>query len=159
MKTVVCPGSFDPITNGHLDIIQRASGLFDRVIVLVAQNSDKQNVFTAGERMEMVRRTTAGLPNVEVDADGGLLVDYLQRVGAQGIVKGLRAVSDFEYEFQMALTNRKLLPGCDTIFFTTSGENMYLSSSIVRQVCRLGGDISGFVPEAVREQIIAKLHP
>lgn len=157
MKTVVCPGSFDPITNGHLDIIQRASGLFDRVIVLVAQNVDKHNTFTAPERVGMVEQVTAGLPNVVVDSDGGLLVDYLQRVGAQGIVKGLRAVSDFEYEFQMALTNRKLLPGCDTIFFTTSGENMYLSSSIVRQVGRLGGDISGFVPDCVREQIIQKL--
>ncbi len=159
MKTVVCPGSFDPVTNGHVDIIQRASGLFDRVIVLVAYNAAKQSHFTVEERMAMLRKATGRLPNVEVDCDAGLLVDYLQRVDAHAIVKGLRAVSDFEYEFQMALTNRKLLPGCDTIFFTTSGENMYLSSSIVRQVCSLGGDISGFVPDCVRGEIVAKLRP
>lgn len=159
MKTVVCPGSFDPITNGHLDIIQRASGLFDRVIVLVAFNAAKQSVFTVEERKEMIRRATADLPNVEVDAFDGLLVDYIREHRASAIVKGLRALSDFEYEFQMALTNRKLLPDCETIFFTTSGENMYLSSSIVRQVCRLGGDISGFVPSCVQEEIIQKLQP
>ena len=159
MKTVVCPGSFDPITNGHLDIIQRASGLFDRVIVLVAFNAAKQSVFTVEERKEMIRRATADFPNVEVDAFDGLLVDYIREHHASAIVKGLRALSDFEYEFQMALTNRKLLPDCETIFFTTSGENMYLSSSIVRQVCRLGGDISGFVPSCVQEEIIQKLQP
>lgn len=159
MKTVVCPGSFDPITNGHLDIIQRASGIFDRVIVLVAANQEKHNFFTVEERVEMIRRVVreTGLSNVEVDWDSGLLVSYIQRVGAAAIVKGLRAVSDFEYEFQMALTNHKLLPQCETIFFTTSSRNMYLSSSIVRQVGRLGGDITGFVPPCVYEQIHEKL--
>ncbi len=159
MKTVVCPGSFDPITNGHLDIIQRASGIFDRVIVLVAANQEKHNFFTVQERVEMIRRVAeeTGLSNVEVDSDSGLLVNYIQRVGAAAIVKGLRAVSDFEYEFQMSLTNHKLLPECETIFFTTSSRNMYLSSSIVRQVGQLGGDITGFVPPCVYEQIHKKL--
>ena len=159
MKTVVCPGSFDPITNGHLDIIQRASGIFDRVIVLVAANQEKHNFFTVQERVEMIRRVAeeTGLSNVEGDSDSGLLVNYIQRVGAAAIVKGLRAVSDFEYEFQMSLTNHKLLPECETIFFTTSSRNMYLSSSIVRQVGQLGGDITGFVPPCVYEQIHKKL--
>ena len=159
MKTVVCPGSFDPITNGHLDIIQRASGIFDRVIVRVAANQEKHNFFTVQERVEMIRRVAeeTGLSNVEVDSDSGLLVNYIQRVGAAAIVKGLRAVSDFEYEFQMSLTNHKLLPECETIFFTTSSRNMYLSSSIVRQVGQLGGDITGFVPPCVYEQIHKKL--
>lgn len=159
MKTVVCPGSFDPITNGHLDIVKRASGIFDRVIVLVAANQEKHNFFTTGERVEMIRKVVGeeGLSNVEVDSDSGLLVNYIQRVGAVAIVKGLRAVSDFEYEFQMSLTNHKLLPECETIFFTTSSRNMYLSSSIVRQVGKLGGDITGFVPPCVYEQIHQKL--
>lgn len=159
MKTVVCPGSFDPITNGHLDIIQRASGLFDRVIVLVAMNQEKKSFFSAAERVEMIRRVVeeSSLANVEVDTDDGLLVNYLQRVGAAAIVKGLRAVSDFEYEFQMSLTNHKLLPECETIFLTTSSKNMYLSSSIVRQVGGLGGDITQFVPPCVYRQIHEKL--
>ena len=159
MKTVVCPGSFDPITNGHLDIIQRASGLFGRVIVLVAYNADKHATFTVEERKSMIRRAVAQYPNVEVDAFDGLLVDYIRQHRASAIVKGLRAMSDFEYEFQMALTNRRLLPGCETLFFTTSGENMYLSSSIVRQVGGLGGDISAFVPACLREEIARKLCP
>ena len=159
MKTVVCPGSFDPITNGHMDIIRRASGIFDRVIVLVASNQEKRCFFTARERADMIRRVVLeeGLPNVEVDQDDGLLVNYIQRVGAVAIVKGLRAVSDFEYEFQMSLTNHKLLPECETIFFTTSSRNMYLSSSIVRQVGTLGGDITQFVPPCVYPQIQGKL--
>lgn len=159
MKTVVCPGSFDPVTNGHLDIIHRAAGLFDRVIVLVASNQEKRCFFTADERVEMIRRVIAaeGLANVEADKDDGLLVDYVRRVGASAIVKGLRAVSDFEYEFQMSLINRKLLPGCETVFFTTSTRNMYLSSSIVRQVGGLGGDITGLVPPCVYQQIHRKV--
>lgn len=159
MKTVVCPGSFDPVTNGHMDIISRAAGLFDRVIVLVSRNQEKKNFFTADERADMIRRAVEaeGLTNVEVDQDDGLLVNYVRRVGAAAIVKGLRAVSDFEYEFQMSLTNRKLLPECETIFFTTSSKNMYLSSSIVRQVGGLGGDISEFVPPCVYQEIVSKV--
>ena len=157
MKTVICPGSFDPITNGHLDIIQRTSGLFDRVIVLVAANQEKKNYFTPEERQEMIRKATADLPNVEVEYFDGLLVDYVRDHGACAIIKGLRAVSDFEYEFQMAMTNHKLYPDCETIFFTPSPRNMYLSSSIVRQVGGLGGDISCFVPACLLEEIRDKL--
>ena len=159
MAIAICPGSFDPVTNGHLDIIHRASRLFEKVIVLVIINPDKTPLFTSEERVEMIRRVAeeTGLSNVEVDSDSGLLVNYIQRVGAAAIVKGLRAVSDFEYEFQMSLTNHKLLPECETIFFTTSSRNMYLSSSIVRQVGQLGGDITGFVPPCVYEQIHKKL--
>ncbi len=157
MKTVICPGSFDPVTNGHLDIIQRASGLFDRVIVLLAANQEKKNYFTPEERREMICKVTRDLPNVEVDVFSGLLVDYVREQGACAIIKGLRAVSDFEYEFQMALTNHKLYPHCETIFFTPSPRNMYLSSSIVRQVGGLGGDISGFVPACILDEIREKL--
>lgn len=159
MKTVVCPGSFDPITNGHLDIIRRAASLFDRVIVLVASNQEKKCFFTADERVEMIGRVirAEGLDNVEADQDDGLLVNYVKRVGAAAIVKGLRAISDFEYEFQMSLTNRSLLPECETVFFTTSTKNMYLSSSIVRQVGGLGGDIAPFVPACVYRQIVEKV--
>ena len=159
MKTVVCPGSFDPITNGHMDIIRRAGDLFDRVIVLVASNQEKKCFFTADERVEMIRRVIEEekLDNVEADRDDGLLVNYVRRVGAVAIVKGLRAISDFEYEFQMSLINRKLLPGCETIFFTTSPKNLYLSSSIVRQVGGLGGDITQFVPSCVYQQIFNKV--
>ena len=157
MRTVICPGSFDPVTNGHLDIIQRASGLFDRVIVLVAANQEKKNFFTPEERREMILKVTKNLPNVEVDVFSGLLVDYVRDRQACAIVKGLRAVSDFEYEFQMAMTNHKLYPDCETIFFTPSPRNMYLSSSIVRQVGGLGGDISSFVPACILEEIQRKL--
>ena len=153
MKTVVCSGSFDPITNGHLDIIQRASSLFDHVIVLVAANQEKHSHFTLEERKSMIEEVISDLPNVEVDIFGGLLVDYIREKEAVAIVKGLRAVSDFEYEFQMAMTNQKLCPSCDTLFFTPSPQNMYLSSSIVRQVAALGGDITGFVPACLTEKI------
>ncbi|MEG1686750.1 MAG: pantetheine-phosphate adenylyltransferase [Angelakisella sp.] len=161
MKTVVCPGSFDPVTNGHLDIIRRASGLFDRVIVLVAYNLEKQGVFPPEERCRMLQKVVSNDPalsNVTVEMWSGLLVDFLQKSQASAIVKGLRAVSDFEYEFQMALTNNKLLPGCETLFFTPSADNMYLSSKIVRQVCSLGGDITDFVPGCVLGDIRHKLY-
>lgn len=160
MKTVVCPGSFDPITNGHLDIIRRASGLFDRVIVLVAYNVEKHGTFSPRERCILIREVLESEPsltNVTVESWSGLLVDFMKQREVGAIAKGLRAVSDYEYEFQMALTNRKMLPGCETVFFTPSAEYMYLSSSIVRQVCSLGGDIRDFVPPAVHEAISAKL--
>lgn len=156
MKLAICPGSFDPITNGHLDVIQRAAKLFDKVIVLVAVNAGKHALFTPEERCKLIRHTVAGLPNVEVDAYGGLLADYAREKKAVAIVKGLRAMSDFEYEFQMALTNRKLCAGVETVFLTTSAEYMYLSSSLVKEVAGLGGDISEFVPACVLEDILTK---
>ncbi|HXK78253.1 MAG TPA: pantetheine-phosphate adenylyltransferase [Oscillospiraceae bacterium] len=157
MKIAVCPGSFDPVTYGHLDIVRRAAALFDEVIILVVTNPDKHCVFTAEERCDMIRRVVGNLPNVKVDSHGGLLADYCRKHGAAAIVKGLRAVSDFEYEFQMALANKKLLPDADTVFLTTNAENMYLSSSLVRQIASLGGDISPFVPEEIREEIRIRL--
>lgn len=156
MKTAVCPGSFDPITKGHIDIITRASKLFDKVIVLVSVNFDKTYTFTAEERCDMVRDSVAHLPNITVDRFDGLLADYVRDNNASAIVKGLRAVSDFEYEFQMALANKKLHEEAETVFLTTSGENMYLSSSLVRQIASFGGDISDFVPEQIRQKIVAR---
>ena len=155
MKTVVCPGSFDPITNGHLDIIQRASGIFDKVIVLVAVNQEKKCFFTPQERVEMIRRVVeeAGLKNVQVDSDGGLLVSYIQRAGACAIVKGLRAVSDFEYEFQMTALNYQLDKELETLFIMSTPQHMYLSSSIVREIASLGGDVSQFVSPCVEEAL------
>ena len=156
MAIAICPGSFDPVKNGNLDIIHRASRLFEKVIVLVIINPDKTPLFTSEERVEMIRRSI-DLPNVEVDSYRGLLADYVKRSGATVIVKGLRAVTDFEYEFQMALINKKLAPFAETMFLTTDASNMYLSSSVVRQVGSFGGDISPFVPEQIREQIAGRL--
>ena len=157
MKIAICPGSFDPVTHGHLDIIRRAACLFDKVIVLVMTNSSKQPLFTKEERMTFLRRSTTGLSNVEGDSYGGLLADYAKQHRATVIVKGLRAMSDFEYEFQMALTNRKLNPEAETVFLTTTAEHMYLSSSLVKQVAGLGGDISGFVPDCIMPDIMKKI--
>lgn len=156
--TAVCPGSFDPVTVGHLDIIRRAAGMFSDVIVVVGTNSSKKPSFTADERMEMIRVACADIPNVRVDKNGGLLADYARQVGARAIVKGLRAMSDFEYEFQMALTNKKLNPEVETVFLTTQAENMYLSSSMVKEIASMGGDIRDFVPEAIHETIIKRLY-
>ena len=148
MKTVICPGSFDPVTVGHMDIIRRSALMFDKVIVVVMNNYQKRNshAFSAEERVELLKRCTKNLPNVEVEAYEGLLAEYARQKQAVAIVKGLRAVSDFEYEFQQALTNKQLNSELDTVFVTTTAENMFLSSSVVKQVCELGGDISGFVP-------------
>ena len=155
--TVVCPGSFDPITKGHLDIIMRAAGMFDRVIVVVMVNHVKKPLFTGDERVDMIRRSVAQIPNVEVDQFDGLLADYVRQKGACAIVKGLRAVSDFEYEFQMALTNKKLCPEAETVFLTADAQNMYLSSSVVKSVGSAGGDIRDFVPDVVYSQIHQRL--
>ena len=146
----IYPGSFDPVTSGHFDIISRASGLFETVIVLVAANSAKAPLFTAEQRAGMIQEACQALPNVRVDtlADR-LLVEYATAQGAQVIVKGLRAVSDFEYEFQMALLNRRLQPDVETVFLMTSAEHSYLSSSIVKEIARLGGDVRGLVPASV----------
>ena len=149
MRIAVCPGSFDPVTLGHLDIILRASKLFDKVIILVSVNPGKTASFTSEERVEMLRAVTSDIPNVETDVFDGLLADYVKKTGAIAIVKGLRAVSDFEYEFQMALTNKKLYPDAETVFLTTKAENMYLSSSVVKQIASFGGDISHFVPPQI----------
>ena len=156
-RKAICPGSFDPVTVGHLDIVGRAAQLFDEVIVVVMNNSAKNPLFSADERVEMLKKVTADMPNVTVDRYDGLLAEYAKEQNANVVVKGLRAVSDFEYEFQMALTNKKLNPELDTVFLTTKAENMYLSSSLVRQVGAMGGDISEFVPAEIKEQVLAKL--
>lgn len=158
MKIAICPGSFDPVTKGHLDIVSRASKLFDRVIVVVMSNAAKSPLFNQVERMELLQRAinAAGIDNVTVDCYDGLLADYVKMRNATAIVKGLRAMSDFEYEFQMALTNRKIYPEAETVFLTTAAENMYLSSSLVKQVAQLGGDISDFVPACILADITEK---
>lgn len=159
MRIAVCPGSFDPVTLGHLDIINRASKLFDKVIVLVSFNPTKSSSsFSVKERVEMIKTVSSHLTNVEIDSYNGLLADYLKKTGAIAIVKGLRAVSDFEYEFQMALANKKLYDDAETVFLTTSSENMYLSSSVVKQIAGLGGDISGLVPPEILDTIKNRLY-
>ena len=157
-KTVVCPGSFDPLTLGHLDIISRSAKLFDRVIVVVMRNLSKNTgSFSIEERMEFIKRCTKDMPNVEVDTYSGLLADYVSKVGASGVVKGLRAISDYDDEFRQALTNQKLNSEMETIFMVSKSEHMFLSSSVVKQVCGLGGDITDFVPAEIREDIIDRL--
>ncbi len=153
-RIAVCPGSFDPITKGHLDIVRRAAKLFDEVRVVVLQNPAKRPLFTVEERMDMIRRVTRGMAGVTADCYGGLLVDYVRREGACAIVKGLRAVSDFEYEFQMDLINKQLSPEFETVFLNTSQEYLFLSSSIVKQIAMFDGDISAFIPEEISEDII-----
>lgn len=157
MSTAICPGSFDPVTIGHLDIITRASSIYDRVVVAVLHNPTKNASFSDDERVEMLRQVTGHLQNVEIITKDGLLADIADEVGANVIVKGLRAVSDFEYEFQMALANRKLNPRVETVFLTTSAENMFLSSSVVKQIASFGGDISAFVPAPLCEKITNRL--
>lgn len=159
MKIAICPGSFDPVTMGHIDIIRRASLLFDRVIVVVMSNAAKSPLFTQVERMDLLQRAIAaeGIEGVMVDCYDGLLADYVKMRNATAIVKGLRAMSDFEYEFQMALTNRKLNAEAETVFLTTTADHMYLSSSLVKQVARLGGEITDFVPACILSDIIEKL--
>lgn len=156
-KIAVCPGSFDPITYGHLDIIERASMLFDKVIVLVSFNSQKKPSFTIDERLDMIHAVVSCWDNVVADCWDGLLADYLKERQATAIVKGLRAVTDFEYEFSMALANKKLYPAAETVFLTTSQENMYMSSSLVKEIARLGGDISTFVPPQIHDMIKTRL--
>jgi len=149
VATALCPGSFDPVTNGHLDIVERASRYFDRVIVAVIRNPQKtQALFTLEERKEMLSEVLGHLPNVEIDFFKGLLVDFARDKGADAIVKGLRAVTDFDYELQMAQMNHKL-SGIDTFFMTTNPQWSFLSSSLVREVARFGGDVSSMVPEVV----------
>lgn len=157
-RTAICPGSFDPITYGHIDIIQRAAVMFDKIIVVIMKNANKaEGFFTLEERKSFIEKTVGKIPNVEVDVYDGLLAEYARQKNACAIIKGLRAVSDFEYEFQMALTNKKLNPEVETVFLTTSAENMYLSSSMVKQIASMGGDISHFVPETILEEISSRL--
>lgn len=153
----IYPGTFDPITNGHIDVVQRATELFPKVIVLVARNPSKTPMFTDTERMEMIREVFRGNRRVAIDVFDGLLVDYARAHRATVIIRGLRAVSDFEYEFQMALTNRKLDSGIDTVFLMPHARYTYLNSSIVREVARLGGDVSAFVPTNVRRRLMEKV--
>ena len=157
MRTAVYPGSFDPVTNGHMEIIRRAAALFDRVVVLVAVNAMKSSFFTAQERIGLLRDCTKGLPNVAVDSTEGLVAQYAKEIAADVIVKGLRAMTDFEFEFQQALVNRQLNPRAETIFLPASGTSMYLSSGMVKQVCALGGDISAFVPPEALPLITARI--
>ncbi len=156
-RIAVCPGSFDPVTNGHLDIIHRAAKLYDEVLVVAMVNADKRYTFTTDERVAMLKSVTADIPNVKVESSSGLLADYAKQKGAGIIIKGLRAMSDFEYEFQMALANRELNPEVETLFLSTSTSNMYLSSSMVKQIASMGGDISAFVPEGIHQQILTKI--
>ncbi len=156
MRTVIYPGSFDPVTNGHLDVIQRAARLFDRVIVAVAPSPGKSPLFTLQERVQMVTRSIRHLPHVEADCLDGLLVDYVDKRSAQAVIRGLRAVSDFEFEFQLALMNRKLNERIETIFMMPKDTYTFLSSRIVKEIASLGGDVSAFVPAHVRAALAGK---
>jgi pantetheine-phosphate adenylyltransferase len=155
-RIALYPGSFDPLTNGHVDIIQRGARLFDRIIVAILVNRDKTPLFTAAERVEIAREVFASEPKVEIDTFGGLLVDYAQGRGASVIVRGLRAVSDFEYEMQMALMNRHLSPDLETVFMMPGEAYTYLSSRLVKEVFALGGSVAGLVPPAVERRLLVK---
>jgi len=157
MRTVVYPGSFDPLTNGHLDIVQRAAKLFDLVIVAVANNDDKNPLFGLAERREMVSEAIEPFHNVRVDTFAGLLVDYVEQSSGQAIIRGLRAVSDYEFEFQSALMNRKLNEKVETIFMMPKDSYTFLSSRLVKEIARLGGDVSAFVPGHVEKALKTKL--
>ena len=157
MRTAIYPGSFDPLTNGHLDVIERAVKLFDQVIVAIANNDTKSPLFTLAERRDLVNRSVSLLKNVETDTFDGLLVEYVERRSGQAILRGLRAVSDFEFEFQLALMNRKLNERVETIFMMPKDTYTFLSSRIVKEIARLGGDVSAFVPPHVREALARKL--
>ncbi len=153
----VYPGSFDPLTNGHVDIITRGARLFDRIIVAILVNAEKSPLFSTAERVEIARTVFKGLPNVEVDTFDGLLVEYVERRKAQVIVRGLRAVSDFEYEFQMALMNHRLNGKIETIFMMPAEQYTYTSSRLIKEVFALGGGVSGLVPDLVEERLRRKL--
>jgi pantetheine-phosphate adenylyltransferase len=158
LRTALYPGSFDPITNGHLDIVERSSEMFDNLVIAVFINPNKKPLFTVEERVDMIREVTRHLPNVQVDSFEGLLSDYARQRSAKVIIRGLRAVSDFEYEFQMALMNRKLNPNVETIFMSSSSKNIYISSTIIKEVSSLGGSISGLVPRVVENRLMEKFY-
>tara|TARA_Y100000588_G_scaffold386421_1_gene481922 strand:- start:607 stop:1098 length:492 start_codon:yes stop_codon:yes gene_type:complete len=157
VRTVIYPGSFDPITNGHLDVIHRASRLFDQVVVAVARNGGKQPLFTSAERKTLIEQSTGGLGNVSVDIFEGLLVDYVEQQSGQAVIRGLRALSDFEYEFQMALMNRKLNEQVETLFMMPRASYSFLSSHLVKEIATLGGDVSAFVTPEVRAALSERL--
>ncbi len=156
MRRAVCPGSFDPVTNGHLDIIGRTAPLFDEVVVAVLVNKSKKGLFSVEERMEMLTEQAAPYPNVRVDSFHGLLVDYCRAHGIRAIVKGIRAVSDFDYELQMAQMNHQL-SGVDTLFMPTSPEFSFIASSLVKEVATYGGDVAHLLPESVHRQLLERI--
>lgn len=155
MQRVVCPGSFDPVTNGHIDVFERAAALADEVVVAVLVNSSKKGLFTIEERVNLLKAVTKSLPNVKIDTFNGLLVDYCKSIKAQGIVKGLRAVSDFDYELQMSQMNYQS-GGIDTLFIATNPAHSFLSSSLVKEFASLGGDVSQWVPKVVEDALASK---
>lgn len=155
-KIAIYPGSFDPITNGHVDVIRRAACLFDKVIVAVLSNVDKQNMFTVSERLALIKASTADIPRLEYDSFDGLLVDYAAQKKVTAIVRGLRVVSDFDYEFQMAMTNRQIAPQLETVFLMTDAKYSFLSSSLVRQLAQFHGTINQFVPGVVAQALEKK---
>src|SRR5204863_1974710 len=159
MSRAIYPGSFDPVTNGHLDVIERARKLFDEVIVAVAHNDEKEALFTLQERLDLLQETVGKIDNVRIAQFEGLLVEFAMEQKARAVIRGLRAVSDFEFEFQMALMNRKLETGVETIFLMPKEEYTYLSSRIIKEIARLGGDISGFVPACVAKALRRKFNP
>lgn len=158
-RVAIYPGSFDPITFGHIDILERTVALFDRVVIALAMNLEKRPLFTLEERREMIREAIVHLPNVEVLESEGLMVDFARRQGAIALIRGLRAISDFEFEFQMALMNRKLAPRLNTVFLMPHDNYTYLNSTIVREVARFGGDVSQFVPPGVARRLQEKFKP
>ncbi|MCL2070798.1 MAG: pantetheine-phosphate adenylyltransferase [Oscillospiraceae bacterium] len=157
MKTAIYPGSFDPVTYGHIDIIERAAKLFSKLIVVVSINPVKPSTFTTEERMDFLRRSLKFRRNIEIDCNSGLFIDYFKKRDADVIVKGLRAMSDFEYEFQMALINKDMHHTAETIFLSANAASMFLSSSAVKQIAMFGGDISAFVPDCIAGDIIERL--
>ena len=157
MRVAIYPGSFDPLTLGHVDIIERGSALFDSIIVAVLRNAEKSPLFTVDERLEMIRHTFRERGNVEADSFSGLLVDYASSRKATTIVRGIRAISDFEYEFQMALMNRRLAPAIETVFMMPAEEYSYVSSRLVKEVASLGGNVSGLVPEEVEKRLLERV--
>jgi pantetheine-phosphate adenylyltransferase len=155
-RIAIYPGSFDPVTNGHIDIVQRGTNLFDQIIVTILHNPNKQSLFTVEERMEMLQKSMHDIPGISFDCFGGLLVDYAKKCGAQAILRGMRAVSDFEYEFQMALMNRKLNRDIQTVFLMTGLRWIFTSSSIIKEAAQFGGDITDMVPANVNRMIKEK---